>query len=88
VSFQASLVEELWRVRCGDGTAHASIWTHPRGWELRVLWEGLPAAHLLQAHLPDLHRAAVDARVRLLRDGRRGLADVRAEWQPKRRSRP
>jgi hypothetical protein len=81
VSFQASLVEELWRVRCGDGAAHASIWTHPKGWELRVLWDGLPAAKLRHADLPALHRAAHDARVRLLRDGRQGLDDLRGEWK-------
>jgi hypothetical protein len=81
VAFQAALVEELWRVRCGDGSAHASIWTHPVGWELRILFDGLLAARRRGTALPDLHRAAQDARVRVLQDGRQALVELSAEWR-------
>ncbi len=33
-------VAALWRLRVSDGWAHAEIWNHPIGWELRVFWDG------------------------------------------------
>jgi hypothetical protein len=33
-------VAELWRLDTSECRASAELWTHPHGWELRVLWNG------------------------------------------------
>jgi hypothetical protein len=38
--FQPRPVQALWRVQVSDGWAHAELWIHPIGWEVRILWDG------------------------------------------------
>jgi hypothetical protein len=40
MTYQPWPVQALWRLRVPDGWAHAEVWTHLIGWELRVLWDG------------------------------------------------
>jgi hypothetical protein len=71
--FQPILVEELWTIRCSDGRAHASIWTHRFGWELRLLWDGVPAWSRCDPDLRQVRRDAHEMKIRISRDGRGGL---------------
>ena len=72
--FPARLVEDLWRLRCSTGWAHGSIWTHPRGFELRILWNGSLVWTGVRADLAASQQDARAARRRLERDGHEGLA--------------
>lgn len=80
--FPARLVEDLWRLRCSTGWAHGSIWTHPRGFELRILWNGSTAWTGVRTDLASSQQDARAARLRLERDGRDGLAAFAVTPEP------
>ncbi|MEO5824088.1 MAG: hypothetical protein ABIT71_26575 [Vicinamibacteraceae bacterium] len=71
--FQPHLVEELWSFRCADGRVHASIWTHPENYELRVLWDGVLAWSRACTDLAEVQATAAETKSRVERTGRAGL---------------
>jgi hypothetical protein len=80
--FPSRLVEDLWRLRCSTGWAHGSIWTHARGYQLRILRDGRPVWAAVGA---DLARAQHEARIvkqRLERDGFDSLATLEMTPDP------
>lgn len=85
--FPARLIEDLWRTRCSTGWAHGSIWTHRRGVELRILWDGQPVWSSTHADLALARQDADAARRRLERDGYAGLASLESTDRPPRRRR-
>lgn len=72
--FPARLVEDLWRIRCSTGWAHGSIWTHRRGFELRVLWDGRAVRSCVHEDLQHVRQDARSLERSLGRDGYDGLA--------------
>ena len=80
--FPARLVEDLWRLRCSTGWAHGSIWTHARGFELRILWNGALAWTGVRAELAASQDDARTARRRLEREGRAALATLAGPPSP------
>jgi hypothetical protein len=76
--FQPVLVEDLWRIRCSTGWAHGSIWTHARGFEVRILWDGEPVWSGVRDDLDHAQQDARTAKTRLERDGRDALATLEA----------
>lgn len=40
VSFESRPVTAQWRIRISDEWVHVELWTHPVGWEVRLLWNG------------------------------------------------
>lgn len=65
MTFQPRPVAALWRVRVSDGWAHAEIWVHPIGWELRVCWDGELQRSQAYRDVADAHRDADETRMRL-----------------------
>ena len=80
--FPSRLVEDLWRLRCSTGWAHGSIWTHARGYEVRILRDG---RSVWAAVRPDMTQARQEARAakrRIERDGFDGLTTLEATPDP------
>lgn len=65
MTLQPRPVAALWRVRVSDGWAHAEIWVHPIGWELRVFWDGELQRSQAYRGVADAHRDAEETRGRL-----------------------
>ena len=62
---QPRQIRALWRIRVSDGWAHAELWTHPIGWELRVLWDGELNGSRAFRDIRDAHREAAETLARL-----------------------
>jgi hypothetical protein len=77
--FRPVLVEDLWRLRCSNGWAHGSIWTHARGFELRILWDGEALWSRVHGQLDHAHEDGRAAKTRLERDGRDAVAGLEAD---------
>jgi hypothetical protein len=76
--FRPVLVEDMWRIRCSSGWAHGSIWTHARGFELRILWDGEAVWSNVRDELDRAQQDARSAKTRLERDGRDALDSLEA----------
>jgi hypothetical protein len=55
----------LWLIRFDSSAVAAELWTHPHGWEVRVLWNGQLSHSQVFENLVTAHHEAHETRKRL-----------------------